>query len=287
MEKGSSISGISCGMETTGWRQAKRGLCARRYRFSESSILSESLPLVTVIIPTYNRFKYLLNALESVKNQTYKNIETIIVNDGSSEKEYYTHKFPVKVIHLKQNSKDKFGYPCVAHVINIGFLNANGKYIAFLDDDDLWFPQKIELQVQAMQNTGCKMCCTDGLIGYGIYNKNNAYKKYNQEHYFSTLQCIYKNANSSFLDKGFPDIWKLNDIEIHNCVIASSVLLDKEIINLIGPQREIKMGGDWVNGKKVYIDYDYWLRALEHTDCVYLKDICFYYDQGHGNGPCY
>ena len=48
---------------------------------------------ISVIIPTYNRFKYLLKALESVRNQTYKNIEIIIVNDGSSQEEYYNHKF--------------------------------------------------------------------------------------------------------------------------------------------------------------------------------------------------
>ena len=48
---------------------------------------------ISVIIPSYNRFKYLLKALESVRNQTYKNIEIIIVNDGSSQEEYYNHKF--------------------------------------------------------------------------------------------------------------------------------------------------------------------------------------------------
>ena len=62
--------------------------------------------LVTVIIPTYNRFDYLLKAIQSVRNQNYKNIEIIIVNDCSSELEYYNYKFEnCIVINLDKNSK--------------------------------------------------------------------------------------------------------------------------------------------------------------------------------------
>ena len=50
------------------------------------------IPLVSVIIPTYNRFSYLLNTINSVKNQTYKNIEIIVVNDNSIQKEYYEYE---------------------------------------------------------------------------------------------------------------------------------------------------------------------------------------------------
>ena len=57
----------------------------------------ESNPLVSVIIHSYNRFEYLLNALESVINQTYSNFEIILINDDSEEEEYYTHKFSNKI----------------------------------------------------------------------------------------------------------------------------------------------------------------------------------------------
>ena len=62
-------------------------------------------PLVSVVIPTYNRFEYLLDAIQSVKNQTYSNIEIIVVNDCSTQEQYYSFDFgsSVKIYYLPQN----------------------------------------------------------------------------------------------------------------------------------------------------------------------------------------
>ena len=54
-------------------------------------------PLVSVIIPSFNRFEYLLNAVESVYNQNYQNIEIIIINDCSTDKRYYSYSFPKRL----------------------------------------------------------------------------------------------------------------------------------------------------------------------------------------------
>jgi len=83
---------------------------------------------------------------------------------------------------------------------------------------------------------------------------------------------------SIILDSGFPIIWNLNFLNIHNCVICSSVVLEKTILDKINNIKCVK------NGKE---DYDCWLIALQHTDIVYVKDICFYYDSGHGDGQNY
>ena len=229
---------------------------------------------VSVIIPTYNRFKYLLNAIQSVKNQTYKNIEIIVVNDCSTQKEYYSYHWNgVKIIHLKENSRKKFGYPCAGYVRNQGIKVANGKYIAFLDDDDCWLPNKLSLQLYALKDDNCKMCSTDGLIGKGIYDSKKSYKKYNAEYHYNILQNIYKRKGSNLLENGFPDIWNLDFLKIHNCIICSSVIVEKELLDKIGGMDNV------INGKE---DYGCWLKLLEHTNCIYLKDICFYYDLGHG-----
>jgi glycosyltransferase involved in cell wall biosynthesis len=224
---------------------------------------------VTVVIPSYNRFYQLLIAIESIQKQTYKNLEIIVVNDCSTEKEYYKYPFEeknIKIIHLEKNSKDIYGFGCPQR--NHGMKIATGKFIAFCDDDDLWFPRKIELQIEAMKRSGCKMSCSEGLIGHGIYNENICYKRYNGEHYYKTLQNIYRSKGSSLLDNGFPEIWNYEFVDIHNCLITSSVIIEKEIIDQTGEFIVCSYAED----------YDYWKRALKYTNIVYVNDICFYYD---------
>ena len=67
---------------------------------------------ISVVIPSYNRFQYLNNAIESVLNQTYDNFEIIVINDGSTEEDYYKYNFPeqVKIINLKENQTQKNGF---------------------------------------------------------------------------------------------------------------------------------------------------------------------------------
>ena len=63
---------------------------------------------VSVIIPTYNRFHFLLNTIESIKNQTHKNMEIIVVNDCSTEPEYYNYNWQdIHIIHLPEKYKNK------------------------------------------------------------------------------------------------------------------------------------------------------------------------------------
>jgi glycosyltransferase involved in cell wall biosynthesis len=234
---------------------------------------------VTAIIPTFNRFKYLMNTIKSIKEQTYPNMEIIVVNDCSTEKEYYEYNWEengVTILHLKENSKKIFGFACAGYVRTKGIEISTGKYIAFCDDDDIWFPKKIELQMNAMKETGCKMSSTDGLIGSGVYDVNKKYKVYNAENFYAILKNIYRSKGSNLLDNGFPRIWNLDFLNIHNCVIASSAVVSKDILV------DHKCIQNEPNGSAD--DYRIWLRALHHTNSVYVDDICFYYDEGHGYG---
>ena len=129
-----------------------------------------------------------------------------------------------------------------------------------------------------MKETGTKMSCTEGLFGFGIYDSSKEYKKYNSEYYYGTLQNIFKSKGSRLLDNGFPKIWDLYFVKIYNCVICSSVVLEKSILDKINNMKLLKNGEE---------DYDCWLRSLEFTKCVYVDDILFYYDSGHGNGQNY
>lgn len=237
------------------------------------------MELVSVIIPSFNRFKFLMNAIKSIKSQTYKNIEIIVINDCSSEKEYYEYDWDnnmINIINLKTNSRDIFGFVCVGHVRNMGITVASGKYIAFCDDDDIWLPDKLELQINAMKQTGCRMSSTEGLFGYGIYDSDKSYSKYNSEAHIDILKNVYKETN--YLDNGFPEIWTNDFIKIHNCIICSSVVIEKKLLNNINNMRCLSICSI------IPEDYDCWLRATEYTDCVYVKDPCVYYDGDHGYG---
>lgn len=230
---------------------------------------------MSVIIPTFNRFRYVLNTISSIRLQTVKSIEIIVVNDRSTQAEYYTHDWQsegVTIVHLKENSKKIYGFACAAHVRNHGAARASGKWLAFCDDDDIWFPKKLALQLAGLEGAGdCQLSCTDGRIGKGPYNSNLSYKMYNAEHYASALLSLTGMPE-------LPSVWDLKFLRLHNCVICSSVLMTRRLWDTIGGMNILP------NGKE---DYDCWLRALEHTNCIYIRDPCFYYDNDHGDGQNY
>ena len=233
---------------------------------------------VSVIIPTYNRFKYLLNAIDSVQKQTYPNIEIIVVNDHSSDENYYTHVFDekIKVIHLdiSGNSRAVCGFPSVGYVRTVGMKEATGKYIAFLDDDDIWFPNKILAQLIAMEKTNTQMSCCEAVTGKGPYDVKQKYIKYNSELHFNELNRIFRG----YLTNGFPFIWDFNFMQVHNCIITSSFLVETELIKSIGYMPAIPMGAG-----RASEDYVCWLNIFKTgAKCVYVNEPFMFYDDGHG-----
>jgi glycosyltransferase involved in cell wall biosynthesis len=125
--------------------------------------------LVTAIITTHNRLTLLKKALDSVFNQTYAPIECIVVDDASTDgtKEYCSQLTNTTYIRIEPNESKGGNY-----ARNLGIKQANGKYIAFLDDDDEWLPQKTALQVEFLnknQNIKLVYC---GSIVHLITNTN-------------------------------------------------------------------------------------------------------------------
>ena len=235
---------------------------------------------ITIIIPTYNRFNYLLNAIKSAKNQTYQNTEIIIVNDCSTQEEYYHYKFEgCIVIHLEMNSKKRFGHASPGGFQrSVAMKIATGKYIAFLDDDDYWFPEKLEKQVEAMKISGCLMSCTDAYIGNGVYDDSKKYKIYNEEKYKNTINHIFnRNKKGDLMKNGYPSIWNKEFMNVHNCCIASTVMIKTDLIDKVG----------YFSNQLWAPDYDYWKRLIEHTDCIYVADPLIYWDSRHGGGQQY
>ena len=126
-----------------------------------------SKPLVSIIIPNYNKAPYIREAIESALNQTYKNIEVIVVDDGSTDESKEIIKSfgkKIKAYFLPHKNAN------VAR--NFGFKKSKGKYIQFLDSDDIILPEKIEKQVELLEKTGAEMalCGFKYLIHIGEKN---------------------------------------------------------------------------------------------------------------------
>lgn len=104
--------------------------------------------LVSVIIPTYNRADLITETIESILAQTYGNIEIIVVDDGSTDETFAVVK-RIKASRLKYIKTSNSGRPAIPR--NIGFGVSCGEYIAFLDSDDIWLPDKIKRQMEIFE----------------------------------------------------------------------------------------------------------------------------------------
>jgi glycosyltransferase involved in cell wall biosynthesis len=104
-------------------------------------------PLVSVVIPTYNRAKYLVDAVNSVLGQTYPSIEAIVVDDGSTDNtREVLKKYRGKITYIQQERKERSG------ARNKGVLTSKGDYVGFLDSDDLWCSNKVMEQMRVFEN---------------------------------------------------------------------------------------------------------------------------------------
>lgn len=102
---------------------------------------------ITVVIPTYNRADYLPKTLDSVLAQTYRDYEVVVVDDGSTDGTQHVLRGYAGLVQVVQ--QPNLG---VGQARNTGISVAKGRYIAFLDSDDIWFPRKLELQVLALES---------------------------------------------------------------------------------------------------------------------------------------
>lgn len=161
--------------------------------------------LVSVIIPTYNRAEMLKEAIESALMQTYLAIELIVVDDGSSDN---THKI-IEVF------KDRIKRICiqnsgVSHARNVGIKASKGEFIAFLDSDDLWLKDKVQVQIDYFKSHSSECICQTEEIwirnGKRV-NPKNIHKKYSGQIFEKCIPlCIVSPSAVMIRRKVFEDI---------------------------------------------------------------------------------
>lgn len=168
----------------------------------------KELPLVSVIIPSYNRAKFIVNSIQSVLNQTYTNFELIVVDDCSTDNSIQLIK---KINNPKINLiiQEENKGACVAR--NTGIKYAKGKYIAFLDSDDQWYPNKLEKQVNIIEKSNPNIGFVDcGFIRYSDIEKKvvsiNIPNKRGELFHDALRYCVISAAGSCALIK--KDVFK-------------------------------------------------------------------------------
>lgn len=207
--------------------------------------------MISVIIPTHNRSESLKKSIESVLNQTYKNIELIIVSDGSTDnteqvvKEFQKFYNFIKLISVIPNKGAN-------NARNEGIRLAKGSYIAFLDDDDEWLPSKLENQIKIFDENS-----EVGLVYSGI---NVIYEE----------EKIQYNATGGTVGDLSTDILLTNVIGS-----TSSVMVKKEVLN---------KSGLFDTELPAAQDYDLWIRICQNTKVGYVKEPGVnYYNNLNGN----
>ncbi|SHN24208.1 glycosyltransferase family 2 protein [Mucilaginibacter sp. OK098] len=207
-------------------------------------------PLVSIIMPAYNAEKFIEESINSVINQTFNNWELLIINDGSTDStesiacKYAATDARVKLIN-QENKR-------LGAARNTGILNAKGSWIAFLDADDLWMPDKLKKQLSvAKTEPKAGVIFTDGFTFYD--NSIKTALPYGTVTGFFTASAIYKLEYQG------------------NYIPVLSALIKKAHIDNIGLQDE----SPYVYGCE---DWDYWLRlAINGVSFFGMEEKLFYY----------
>ena len=200
------------------------------------------MPNLSVIIPTYKRANLVSQAIESVLAQTYTDYEVIVINDGSPDntKEVLA-SFGDKITVINQENQG------VAAARNAAIKLAKGRYIAFLDDDDLWLPNKLEKQI----------ACLESHPNIGLV--------------YSDMFCFDENGT-------FPDTWsqvnptppvqELWILFVRNFIPIPSVVVRRECLDAVGEFDSTTVPCE---------DYDMWLRIIEKFPVYFLNEPLVHY----------
>ena len=149
--------------------------------------MKNNSPYITVLMPVYNAAPFLREAIDSILNQTFKNFELLIINDGSTdncEEIILTYKDP-RIRYIKNETNIK-----LISTLNKGIKLSKGKYIVRMDADDISFPDRIEKQVNYMETNPAIALCGTWFSSFGDRAGISKYQKDNDEIKFRMLyQC--------------------------------------------------------------------------------------------------
>jgi glycosyltransferase involved in cell wall biosynthesis len=203
--------------------------------------LSNKKPLVSVIMPVYNGEIYLIDSINSILNQTFKDFEFLIINDGSTDKSLEIIKSfnDERIIIINNESNLK-----LANTLNKGISLSNGKYIIRMDCDDISLPNRFEKQVKFMEENKDIGICGSWISTIGIRNNEVWKSPENPEE----IKCL---------------------LLFHSTIFHPTVIMRKDLFDNYNLR---------YNNKLLYVeDYDLWVKASKITKISNIQEVLLYY----------
>ncbi len=212
-------------------------------------------PLVSVIMPAYNRETFIADAANSVLAQDYPALELIVVDDGSTDRtKEILRDYGDRILLLEQQNAG----PAVAR--NRGLDRARGELIAFLDSDDLWLPGKIAAQVRHLQ--------AHPEIGL-VYGNWACWEADGEGRFHMPSAEPVRDLDVEEAPRG----WIYNDLLLDCVVLTSTVMVRRSVVDTVGRFDPTLLRGQ---------DYDYWLRVSRVARVHKLRAVVALYRQHAG-----
>lgn len=200
----------------------------------------EFTPKVSIVIPVYNGSNYLIEAIDSALAQTYKNIEVVVVNDGSDD------EGKTEAIATLYGNKIRYFYKengGVASALNLGIRNMIGEYFSWLSHDDVYYPNKVETQIKFLGENEDK-----NIVLYSDYDFID-----------SNSKLLYKKLIKHVEPEEFRYAL-ITDWPIHGCTALIPKVCFKEV-SFFNEQL------------KTTQDYDLWFKMSEKYDFIHIPEV--------------
>ncbi len=212
-------------------------------------------PRVSVIIPLYNHAAYIRQAILSVANQTYKNIELIIIDDGSKDNSADVAEAVLKEHPALQAQLHRQLNQGAHHTINLGLSKATGDYLTVLNSDDFYHPERFEMCIAEMQKYGAE--CAFSYVQH-VDEAGAAVKPGDRR------RAWY--ANSIAAENTAPSISA--QLMLGNIAVSSgNIIISRRLYEKLGGYRDFKLAHDW----------DMLLRVVPHSEPLLVKKYLYHY----------
>lgn len=194
------------------------------------------MPEVSVVIPTYNAAHYLVEAVDSVLRQSFQDFEILVMDDGSTDDtEEVARRYHSKVRYFSQQNSG------VAIARNHGIERALGRYVAFLDADDIWAPHKLEIQLAAMADHKDYRIC------------------------YSAFTITTADLTPISVNRSRRQAHALEDLLLRGNVIATPT-------TVMGERALFRASGGFDPALSQCADWDMWVRLAAQTDFLYIDE---------------